>query len=866
MTQKFFNLLNDVFTLMTENKLKKKMDDTLLEKLLTLIQKCRLQSSMIVVEDNNNKTLCSDFFTELIKRTEALCMIEKVLPSITLKNENHSALIKSFVIRFLGLVFKSTDKTFPYEKILPLFKNKHGTIITDHIPTIQDALLFCLACVTTQLEGALWFINENLKDFVFSSFNSSSYYVRKSSVNFLVTFISHWTIYISSSDNERISEEKYLETFMKNLISFVVDHIYFYRNSEEIVFAECCITILNQLLKLENIELVMKDNLNLLKNVSDCFMELTQEPAFNKKITDIFLNIHFKFALSDEVINDVIKCLFIKEDIQLAMDLVSSYASNARSNSRADLLNEMNFFLFPVYILSNIPQMIECGNVFSTTSDEIYGIVFKKMENKKDCKILFSASLSALCKVVAQLDSNCQRRLGLEMLKIAKCSPYAQHKWLCSVLEDRLVHISLIQFYSSLLSKDVYLSLKFGNTDLVFQNIMEFLKKPTSDSNFQSQLLLLMKDVLILHKKHEFQLDETEKSDLIQILCRTLLDNRESVVDSAIQLAGEIINVTAWQGKVSMEGIHIILWDIAFQGNLDGTVRSTALRVIIQSCLETWCLNEMKSLKNITEADIATILFDFTSDPDFFLQREALSCLFLWIKSRWKELPLSYIDLLYFALVSATESLDLELKLTSLDTWMWLLENKFKYSDISPSLDVKEYAEYLATSGFGLSMILALEDYDQAVQYKAATILWKLKKELTSNGKSFDSLQVNSVTIDEPRECVTYKNLFEPISKEERDKGIDTVLEISTTEQITSICRPLSELDKCSENNFSNSSRKRACTVTAFWTCLWSDNITSILKPIKTATDVADGESLLQDIISAKVVEQDSIEDTPDCY
>lgn len=45
MSEDFFNLLNSVFELMTENQLKKDMDDTLIEKLLTFIEKYRFQRS-----------------------------------------------------------------------------------------------------------------------------------------------------------------------------------------------------------------------------------------------------------------------------------------------------------------------------------------------------------------------------------------------------------------------------------------------------------------------------------------------------------------------------------------------------------------------------------------------------------------------------------------------------------------------------------------------------------------------------------------------------------------------------------------------------------------------------------------------------
>lgn len=68
MTEKFFNMLNCVLKLLAENRLKKNIDDTLLEKLLTLIQKCKLHSTetydkVIVDGDINDQDSSGNFLT-----------------------------------------------------------------------------------------------------------------------------------------------------------------------------------------------------------------------------------------------------------------------------------------------------------------------------------------------------------------------------------------------------------------------------------------------------------------------------------------------------------------------------------------------------------------------------------------------------------------------------------------------------------------------------------------------------------------------------------------------------------------------------------------------------------------------------------
>lgn len=133
----------------------------------------------------------------------------------------------------------------------------------------------------------------DLKEFVLSSFNSKSYYVRKSSVKFFINFISQWTSYLSIMKQNKF-EDLILETFIKNFLSIIINRIHFYRNSDEMIFAECCITILKQLLESENSEFIMRYTSNLPQSISDCFIELTEEKEFNEKLIDLFLIIHFK--------------------------------------------------------------------------------------------------------------------------------------------------------------------------------------------------------------------------------------------------------------------------------------------------------------------------------------------------------------------------------------------------------------------------------------------------------------------------------------------------------------------------------------------------------------------------------------------
>lgn len=100
-----------------------------------------------------------DFIKELVQKTIALSLIEKVSFSIVAQDNHYAVPIRTFTIRFLGLILDNPEEIFPFEKILPLFKNEYDKVITNHIPSVQAALLDCLSCVTKQFKGAMWFIN-----------------------------------------------------------------------------------------------------------------------------------------------------------------------------------------------------------------------------------------------------------------------------------------------------------------------------------------------------------------------------------------------------------------------------------------------------------------------------------------------------------------------------------------------------------------------------------------------------------------------------------------------------------------------------------------------------------------------------------
>lgn len=133
-----------------------------------------------------------------------------------------------------------------------------------------------------------------MEEFVFSSFNSTSYYVRKSGSNFFVNLISNYVPFIVNTNACKESDQILLKEFFQKIISFIKSRIHCYRTSEEIVFAECCIYVLKQLLGIDGIDCIINDYTKLSTDIAECFLDLSQEETFNIKFIDLFLELYSK--------------------------------------------------------------------------------------------------------------------------------------------------------------------------------------------------------------------------------------------------------------------------------------------------------------------------------------------------------------------------------------------------------------------------------------------------------------------------------------------------------------------------------------------------------------------------------------------
>lgn len=265
------------------------------------------------------------------------------------------------------------------------------------------------------------------------------------------------------------------------------------------------------------------------------------------------------------------------------------------------------------------------------------------------------------------------------------------------------------------------------------------------------------------------------------------------------------------------------------------------------------------------------ILCRYFHNPDFFIQRESLSCIHRWFQAN-EQILAEYNPKVFSILFCAVKSLDLELKLSALQMWRWLLDCS-STCDITKFHNINDYTKTLYNMGFVACIMHAFEDYDDAVKFNAANILLNFRQKLLNCGYTKDSLLVEEPEIGTTTRSNMDDPFFDPISTAERDAGIETVLNITTTEQLTNIYyKTLEESiqNSCQCCDFpSLTNGPVSFSIKSFWTCLWKEELDSMFcTNDKTSSVFSEYSlSLLDDIIAAEETEiNHCADDGLDCY
>ncbi|KAG8188508.1 hypothetical protein JTE90_008073 [Oedothorax gibbosus] len=860
------------------------MDDSLLEKLLSLIK-----------DGIYEKTSCSSkgefgFVEVVLKYTHFIPLAEQVMFSLTDSKIKVQSSVKVYAIRLLGITLKNENifLSQKYSLFLQEFSRycRSGTNQSLTEPSIKNAVLNCIYSISEHPEGTMWIINEKLMDYVFSNFSCTSYYVRKTAVRTLAETVALWNSseFSALPTSQQTEVNNALQQIVPRIFSGIENFLSILENEND-TFNECCILTLKEVLETEYSKNIFGYiNFNLTEKFMQYLMKLDDHDVNSKQVQlhenflHLLLAMYSRYYPGDPVKNSielVLQALFFARLFASAIEFGSSLLSISEKHRRLSSVS-IRWFCTPLQALAGSDVNDEPTSHTFLDFSSFRNVYFcRALEKKPECIKIVTSSINSLSKLTGFMDTLALETV-LRCIEIAAKGPANEPLHPCAYicLENRNVCLATLDLFSGFLTDQVYSTLNFDSKLLLVEYMLCFVERPSSDSNIPTEALKLLKQNLVLVAKHEVKLPDELKEKLTMLLSRKLLDNKEPVVDNALHLAEEIISCKGneqWRESVMKHNIHMIVWEIAIEGKNDGYVKASALKAITEGCINKYYWDDIQLAKKVNEVGFMEIMCKYFHNPDFFIQRESLSCIHKWFQSNEHFLS-EYSSKVFGILFCAIKSLDLELKLTALKMWQWLLSSS-SICGTTKSSDINVYVKKLYNFGFIACILVSIEDYDNAVQFSTAKILLNLRQMLIKMQYTQNSLTIEESQLKSTTPVNTNHEIFKPISEAERDAGIDKVLNISTTEQLTNIyCKTLEEsiqnVCHCSDfpsvatdpTSFSNKS---------FWEYLWCNELNDILNLKDKTKSVfsAHSMSLLDDIIASEETEVNKCaDDGLDCY
>ncbi|KAF8768461.1 uncharacterized protein LOC129965463 [Argiope bruennichi] len=859
--------LNKVFKLMIGNKLREDMDDTLLEKLLSVI---KLKISQDFSGDNRF-TEKLNIAQDLLSNTQVLNLAEKVIISLNNSTTDMSPTIQKFTIQLVGVLFGNKDVFILYKDsiILKELSNAvRNNVTTTYLPTVQCAILLCFTNMTKHFEGIIWLKDENLMQFVFSSFSSSSYHVRAKAVSFFTEVLTMWTS--SNMSLLPVQEQFLLNNLFKNIVLDLISGIRLHSIDQENNTIDCCLLVLKDSFEISNIQNLVNSSSVLKQQFSHYFECLTNCGIVNEKVLNLLLCVFTSGGVSELFIQDVVKLLISHSLFASAVDLVGSILRYSKENMPI-LKQHIQFLTLPLKILVGNSFQKNMADIFGLSCQEIHESVSKIIEVKSDCiKIIISCllSLSKLTKLMNP-DALEDTLLSISIVITGPtCCQNHPMSYVC--LENRRICFALLELLSSILREKVYASMKFKNQLNVINYLMCFIEN-RFDYNVTAEVLRLLGSVTILNNKYSILLPDEEKEKVVHLLCKKLMDKTETIVLSALSVVDSIIRTDEnqfWKDVVLKQNLHQIVWEMGVDGIQDGVLKAASLQTTLQVCRVLYFWEDIQSSKKVKEEDVMKIFFRYYRDPDFYVQRESLTCIIEWLKDKEAELPLACRDQLLIILSEAMKSLDMDQKDIALKAWTWLLESDKFFPGAMKNLD--NLLKAVCKSGFAFSLILAIEDYDEAIQYKATEILIKFRETLQKMGCTEDYTVADESKWNSSETKLVDEFSFEHISKEDRDAGIENVVKLTTAEQIAKLAIiPNITNDSNSENCVPVQMDTLSFPINSFLKYVWSNSLNCIISKSNVSTDLFSEYtlSLLDDIIASNIKDIcRPVDDIPDCY
>ncbi|GFT46525.1 uncharacterized protein NPIL_600451 [Nephila pilipes] len=855
-SKEVYESLNKVFDLMLDGKFRDDMDDSLLQKLLTVLAN-KFSSYNFRHKHSRNEDL--SIVKNFILNTQALQFAEKAILSLTSKSTELSVSILSFALELIGMVFSYQDIFISHEdsKILKEFSNAvHKMSVLTCPLSIQLSILHCLTDLIKHPKGILWLNDQDLIHFAFSCFSSSSYYVRREACSFFERALFMW----ESSEISTLSmeEQSTLDNILGNIVSNLIAEI----KVDDLVRddnKDFCFLTLKHCFKISNVRQLIDTSSDLKLQLLNYFQCLKTEESVNLKTLEFIAAVFSSDGASEFFARDILNSLISHSMFSSAITLLGLI-----------LRKHIQLLIMPLQILSGSFSFREEDDIFALALIKVYGSMTKAIEVRSDCiKIIISCLLS-LAQVTEFMDSEALETMVVS-IRIVATGPtsFQDHPMSYLCLENRKICLALIELFSIILKEKVYPNLKLQNKLDLLNCLLHYIEKPC-DCNICAEALKLLSNMIALNDKDCVSLPDELKEKTADLLCKKLMDKAESIVIETLSVVGAIINRDGnqfWKEIILKKNIHQIVWEMGVDGIQTEMLKAASLRTNFQVCKMPYFWEDIKSAKRVNEVDVLNILIHYYHVYSCFVQIESLNCISELLAD--DKLPESCLDSVFTVLLKAMQSLDMEHKITALDTWSGLIKSSKFFPETMHSVD--NLLNAVCNSGFAAALVLAIEDYNKSVQYKAAEILKKFQEILLQMGYTKDF-----VALDDVEELVPVKInhveefCFSPISKEEKDAAIENVMNITTAEQIAMLT--LASSSPLSDNSLEDNIlqvEKLSYPVNSFLKCVWSDKVNHLLSEPDSSQDLFSEYtvSLLDDIIASEITEiRRPLDDVPDCY
>ncbi|GIY77441.1 uncharacterized protein CDAR_489121 [Caerostris darwini] len=819
--------LNKVFDLMLDNKLREDMDDTLLEKLLSVIKTKMAQ----------NYSAIDDFLEE----TKALLLTEKVVESLKSQTDDFSGSIQKFALELTGVLFGDENVFTSYQnssvlRDLSLALKPNATFS----PTVQSAALVCFKNIAEHVLGVMWLKENGVIDSMFSCFSCSSYHVRSKAVSFYCTVLKMWEYpYAQPSLTERQQFTVYVT--VGGVLAHLMEGTRLCDDSDS---TDCCLQTLITSFHIPRLQDMAKDNSILTQRLTYYFWGLRKGDVVNRKVVELLLAMFSSGGLSEEFLREMLEELSSRSMFAPAAYLVGSILSVSQRYKPVSR-KHIQFLSLPLQVLSGSP-LPDCKNdFFGLSSAAAYASLSKTMEVKSDCITIIIASLMALSKVVELMDSEALEA-ALTSISIVTTGPTCcQHHPMSYVcLENRKICFALSELLSAFLQEQVYPVVKLKNQLDLLNYLLCFIEKPF-DRNVSTEAMKMLGNLIILNDKHSISFPDEVKEKVVFLLCKRVMDKSETIAISALSLAGLLMSNDgrrSWEEVILKHSLHQIMWEMAAHGVHDETLKAASLSAALQALLVPRYWQDIRSAKRVDEADVMQHTEDRLTEPC----RQAALLVF------WE----------------AVRSLDLDQKLAALEAWEWLLSSSSSFRSAGTPDELLETA---CVSGFASSLVLALEDYDEAVHYKASKMLIRFRETLLQMGYSAPNFKNCPSATDtglHSAACSQKELCPAPISKEERDAGIENVMNLTTAQQIAKLAVSLEE-GLAEERGSPMQVTSLSYPLDSFLNVVWQERHDSTFSKADVSSDLFSEYtmSLLDDIIASDVKEtQRPVEDILDCY